>query len=328
VLVLAILTLPMQSIQRVLVTGGAGFIGSHVVAALLERGLEVCVVDNLTSGFAANLPEGPACRLIEADVDDAGALDSAMAGKDGWCVIHLAANASVVESIKRTAETNRVNLGGTVRVLEAAVRNGAHRVIFASSAAVYGSQQNLPLYEGLALEPLSPYAIDKLAGEQYLRFFVNHHGIEGAALRFFNVYGPRQNPYSPYSGVISRFAERALNDEAFGVHGDGMQSRDFVYVADLAQAIVRLALGEWRGMHVFNVGSGTRVSLLDLIQAFGRAAGVQPRVNHLEERPGDVRHSQADVSAIERFCGWRATTPLEDGLRETLQFLREAEPTS
>jgi UDP-glucose 4-epimerase len=314
----------MQSIERVLVTGGAGFIGSHVVSSLLKRDLEVCVLDNLSSGFKANLPSSSRLTFLEGDIDDAGLLDTAMAGKEGWCIIHLAANASVVESIRRTSETNRVNLGGTVRVLEAAVRNGARRVLFASSAAVYGAQQSLPLSEQLPLEPLSPYAIDKLAGEQYLRFFVNHHGIEGAALRFFNVYGPRQNPHSPYSGVISKFGERALANQPFRVNGDGLQSRDFLYVVDLAELIAQLATGEWSGMNVFNVGSGQRISLLDLIAAFGRVTGQEPTIEHLEARAGDVRHSQADVSAIAEFCGWRTTTPLDEGLAATVESMQTA----
>lgn len=280
------------------------------------------MVDNLSSGFKANLPSSPLCTFIEGDVDDAALLDAAMAGKEGWCIIHLAANASVVESIRRTSETNRVNLGGTVGVLEAAVRNGARRVLFASSAAVYGAQQSLPLSEQLPLEPLSPYAIDKLAGEQYLRFFVNHHGLEGAALRFFNVYGPRQNPRSPYSGVISKFGERALANEPFRVNGDGLQSRDFLYVVDLAELIALLVIGEWSGMNVFNVGSGERISLLDLIAAFGRVTGNEPKVEHLEARAGDVRHSQADVRAIMEFGGWRTTTPLDEGLAATVASMQ------
>jgi UDP-glucose 4-epimerase len=298
----------------VLVTGGAGFVGSHVVEALLARGRNVTVLDDLSTGLRANLPDDPRVRLVVGDVADPEALAEALHG----CrrVVHLAAIASVQHSIDDPIGSHRVNYEATLRLLEQARRAGVERVAYASSAAVYGDAQTPPVDELGPLDPQTPYAIDKLAGEQALAFYRRVHGLEGVALRFFNVYGPRQRDDSPYSGVISLFQRRIRRGEAVTVFGDGEQTRDFVFVADVAHAVVELLLRrEPPPPTALNVGSGRATSVLQLMQAVEGALGARLERHFDAPRAGEVRHSRASVERLRAALDWTPATPLETGLR-------------
>lgn len=306
--------------MRVLVTGGAGFIGSHLVRLLLERGHEVRVLDDLSAGKRGNLPApGPGLELLVGDVADQAALEAALADQEAF--VHLAAVASVEASVRDPVSTHRTNLEGSIRLFATAARLGVRRALYASSAAVYGDNAALPLAEGSETRPLSPYAVDKLAGEQYLAYFHRGGLLDATAFRFFNVFGPRQDPSSPYSGVISIFLDRASRGAPVTIFGDGRQSRDFVYVTDVARALADALTArgaETSELPVYNVGRGERVDLLELLAAVGRLPGVGPlEVTHAAARLGDVRHSLADVSAL-RATGWEPLTSLEEGLEATL----------
>jgi UDP-glucose 4-epimerase len=307
---------------RVLVTGGAGFIGSHLVERLLADGHEVRALDDLSSGRQARLLESLGVELVLGDAADPEAARRAADGCDAVC--HLAAVASVEASIERPLSTLRANLVGTVTVLEAAVAAGAERLVYASSAAVYGRNQDLPLREDAPSMPLSPYAADKLAGEHYLAHYHRSGMLRGHAFRFFNVYGPRQDPKSPYSGVISVFLDRAAAGKQLTVHGDGGQTRDFVYVADVVDVLARAVAGEGDDdgdLPVTNVGRGVSVSVAELAQAVGEAVGTRPAIEFGPARPGDVRHSLADVTLLTRRFGSAPATDLPTGLRETVATL-------
>jgi len=308
--------------MRVLVTGGAGFIGSHLVGLLLEQGHEVTVLDDLSTGKRENLPRDARLRLLVGDLTDQAALEEALAGQEAF--VHLAAVASVEASVRDPVATHRTNLEGSVRLFDLAARLGVRRALYASSAAVYGDNPALPLSEGAEKRPLSPYAADKLAGEHYLSHFHRAGHLRGTAFRFFNVFGPRQDPSSPYSGVISVFLDRAARGAPITVYGDGEQTRDFVYVGDvvraLAQALTAPAAGAAE-LPVFNVGRGAQVSLLQLLDVVGRLPGVgRLAVSHAEPRQGDIRHSLADVTRL-RATGWEPLTSLEEGLRATYASL-------
>ncbi len=321
--------------MRVLVTGGAGFIGSHLVERLLGRGHLVRVIDDMSAGTNAGLLADLGVEVMRADVADARAAAAATRGCDA--VAHLAAVASVVASVERPLETLRSNLVGTVTVLHAAAAAGVERVVFASSAAVYGSNQDLPLAEDAREMPLTPYAADKLAGEHYLSHFHRSGAFSGHAFRFFNVYGPRQDPSSPYSGVISVFLDRATRGLPLVVHGDGEQTRDFVYVGDVVELLARALEGDVKttsdatdstvaaseALPVTNLGTGRAVSVGDLAVAAGEATGRPAVIEFAEARPGDVRHSSADVTLLRRRFGAVPVTSLADGLKETAASLSE-----
>lgn len=311
--------------MRLLVTGGAGFIGSHVVERMVAGGHDVRVLDDLSTGNLDNLAGvAGSVELVEGDVADPDTVGLAVAGREA--VVHLAAVASVEASVRRPLATNRTNLVGTVALLEAAAEAGARRVVYASSAAVYGEAERLPITEDDAKRPMSPYAADKLAGEHYLGHYHRQGRLDGTALRFFNVYGPRQDPSSPYSGVISIFLERVSRGQPVTIHGDGSQTRDFVYVADVVEAIVRAAtdprdVGEpgRRELPVMNLGTGRSTDLLTLLHevaaACGRSGTVE--VRHGERRGGDIAHSLADVSRLSHRFGWLPGTSLREGLTAT-----------
>ena len=304
--------------RTVLVTGGAGFIGSHVVDALLTTGdFRVRVLDDLSTGKRENLAHcGDQVDLMVGDVRDPHLAAETVAG--AWGVVHLAAVASVTRSLEDPVLVNDINVGGTVTLLAAAGAAHVERLVFASSCAVYGEARDLPVGESTPVEPLSPYAATKLAGECYCRVLGAAAGIATTSLRFFNVYGPRQDPGSDYSGVISRFAKAALSGSSCIVHGDGLQSRDFVYVADVAGACL-LALERAPGQgEAVNVGTGSNTTLLALIAALGAASGTKLTVEHAPPRDGDIRESQADVGLAQELFGYMPRTPLEQGLAETL----------
>ncbi len=310
--------------MRVTVTGGAGFIGSHLVDRLLAGGHQVVVIDDFSSGRQDNLGTGRAgLTVIRGDVADAAAIGAALDGTQA--VFHLAAVASVQASIEDPIAAHRTNAVGTLTLLEAARGAGVTRVVYASSAAVYGDACELPIGEEVAKRPLSPYAADKLAGEHYLAGYHRRGELAGVALRLFNVYGPRQNPASPYSGVISVFLARAAAGEALTVFGDGTQTRDFVYVGDVVDTLVAaLDFPLGTDLEAYNVGTGRATSLLDLIAALEARSGPL-EVRHAPARPGDIRHSLADVAKLRSATADAGVDAPATSLAEGLAATAEAE---
>ncbi|MNQ63440.1 UDP-glucose 4-epimerase [compost metagenome] len=302
----------------ILITGGAGFIGSHLADALLARGHAVRVLDNLSTGKRANLAlDNPRLELIEGDVADAALVARAVAGCKA--VAHLAAVASVQASVDDPVATHQSNFIGTLNVCEAMREHGVKRVIFASSAAVYGQNgEGRAIDEDTPKAPLTPYAVDKLASEQYLDFYRRQHGLEPAVFRFFNIFGPRQDPSSPYSGVISIFTERAQAGLPITVFGDGEQTRDFVYVGDLVEVLVQALEMEWLEAGPVNVGLNQATSLKQLLAAIGEVLGDLPPVTHVEPRAGDIRHSRANNARLLLRYDFPPATPLREGVARLL----------
>jgi UDP-glucose 4-epimerase len=303
---------------EILVTGGAGFIGSHLVDALLAAGQRVRVLDNLSMGKRNNLPlDNPALQFIEGDVADAQLVAQAVAGCDA--VVHLAAVASVQASVDDPVATHQSNFIGTLNVCEAMRLHGVRRVVYASSAAIYGNNgEGVAIDEDTAKSPLTPYAADKLASEHYLDFYRRQHGLEPAVFRFFNIFGPRQDPSSPYSGVISIFTQRAQQGLPISVFGDGEQTRDFFYVGDLVELLMQaLSAGQVEPLPV-NVGWNQAVSLNQLLAEIGVLCGALPQVTHLPARAGDIRHSRADNARLQMQYQLPSQTPLRDGLARLL----------
>lgn len=307
--------------MRYVVTGGAGFIGSHTVDELVRRGHDVAVLDNLSTGKAANLAHvSSRIRLLEASITDSGAVREACRGADR--VIHLAAQTSVPRSVKDPIETNLVNVTGTLNVLLAARDAGVKRVVFASSCAVYGQTRVFPIREDAPLAPVSPYGISKQVGEAYGRVFQELYGLEFVALRYFNVFGPRQDPGSPYSGVLSIFNEALLSGKPLTVYGDGQQSRDFVYVGNVVEAILLAAEAERAPGHIFNIGTGVRSTLNQTLALLGKISGRSAAANHAPAREGDIRDSQADISLATEILGYRPRVSFEEGLKQTWEWFR------
>jgi UDP-glucose 4-epimerase len=299
-----------MSDMNVLVTGGAGFIGSHSTEALLEHGARVRVLDNFSTGKRDNLPAHERLSVIEGDIRDRAALARAMAGITH--VLHLAAQISVRASVEDPPNSCAHNVLGFVNVLDAARACGVKRAVFASSAAVYGVPARLPLDEESPLAPISPYGLEKQIDEQYGALFGELYGLSTFALRYFNVYGPRQDPTSQYAGVISKFAALIGRREPLTVFGDGEQSRDFVYVKDVARCNVAALNGDYRG--ACNVGTGRRVTLLELIDALAARTGVRPQVNFAAPVPGDIRHSAMVPERLRALLGYVPQTTLATGL--------------
>ena len=301
-----------------LVTGGAGFIGSHIVDALLARNEEVRVLDDLSTGYADNVPAG--VELVEADLADEAAV--ARAVRDVESIFHQGAARAVLRSVEDPLTTNRANVTGTLTLLTAARDAGVRRVVYASSSSVYGGATERPTPESAPLLPRSPYAVSKLGAEHYLRVFAELYGLETVSLRYFNVYGPRQRPDSMYAAVIPLFIEALTKREPPTLHGDGKQSRDFTFVHDVVAA--NLAAGSADAAKVsgraFNVAGGTEVSLLDLLDELRTLLGVDVEPVHVEPRAGDVRHSCADATAAREAMGWTTTTSLHDGLVQTVDW--------
>lgn len=302
-----------------LVTGGAGFIGSHLVEELLSHDWRVRVLDDLSTGSEENLAGLSAADLVRGDVADPEAVAEAAGGVE--VVFHQAAIASVPRSIVEPFLSHRVNLGGTLAVLEGARARGCRRVVFASSSAVYGAATGEPVRESAALDPLSPYAAQKLASEHYLRIHAALHGIETVSLRYFNVYGPRQDPASDYAAVIPLFASAALRGETLHVHGDGRQTRDFVHVSDVARANRLAADAAGVSGRGLNLASGRSIRILDLVAALEAALGRRLDVVHEAPRAGDVRHSAAVVDAARESLGFEPGVDFETGIRHTIEAL-------
>ena len=303
--------------KRVLITGGAGFIGSHLVRHFAGQA-QVTVLDDLRSGYAHNL-DGVACRFVRGSILDAQALREAMAGAEE--VYHLAAMISVPESVAKPAECAELNTEGTRRVLDAALAAGARKVVLASSAAIYGDNPTVPKLESMTPEPKSPYAQTKLAGEHLLEAYRETHGLGTTSLRFFNVFGPRQDPRSAYAAAVPIFIAKALRDEPIGIHGDGGQTRDFVHVTDIVGALAYAgASADMAG--TYNVGYGRSQSILELAQEILRLTGSNSTIEHLPPRAGDVRHSLASTERL-LVAGWKPESSVKAGLAETVDFYRQ-----
>ncbi|MDU9391606.1 MULTISPECIES: NAD-dependent epimerase/dehydratase family protein [Pseudomonas] len=302
----------------ILITGGAGFIGSHLCDALLENGYAVRVLDDLSTGKRANLQlDNPRLQLIEGDVADAALV--AKAAEGCRAVVHLAAVASVQASVDDPVRTHRSNFVGTLNVCEAMRLAGIKRVLFASSAAVYGNNgEGLSIGEEVTKAPLTPYAVDKLASEQYLDFYRRQHGLEPVVFRFFNIFGPRQDPSSPYSGVISIFCERALSGTPITVFGDGEQTRDFLYVGDLVSVMLQALEMPQVEEGAVNIGLNQATSLNQLLAALKSVLGDLPAVSYGPARSGDIRHSRADNSRLLTRFAFPVATPLAEGLARLL----------
>lgn len=306
---------------HVLVTGGAGFIGSHLVEALLRRGDRVRVFDNFSTGRRDNLAHVRAdVEIIEGDLRDADAVRRAVAGVE--IVFHQGALASVQRSVDDPITTNAVNVTGTLHVLTAARDAGVRRVVFASSSSVYGDTPTLPKVETQAPQPLSPYAVSKLAGEQYCMAFSVVYGLPAIALRYFNVFGPRQDPHSEYAAVIPRFIDRMVRGIPPIIYGDGFQSRDFTYIENVVDANLAAADAPADCSAVFNVGAGERTSLLELAAQINQLLGANLAPDHQPPRAGDVRHSQAGIGAIRETLGYAPRVSLTEGLARTLAWFR------
>ncbi len=305
------------------VTGGAGFIGSHTVDKLIASGHRVVVLDNFSTGKRANLAQHAGSdRLTIIECDVAHGIFAALAtvtGKIGPVerIVHLAAQVSVVSSMANPLYDMQVNYGGTLHVLEYARATGVKKVVFASSAAVYGDVATMPVAEDIPLQPMSPYGIDKLASEFALDCYATQHGVPTTALRFFNVYGPRQDPTSPYSGVISIFADRAKSGRTMTIFGDGKQTRDFVYVGDVVRAIAA-ALGDGNSRLIANVGTGQAITVKELASTILDLCGGSSTIEHAAPRSGEILESRARVDRLRDQLGVVAETKLVDGLRATL----------
>src|SRR4051794_12620782 len=303
--------------MKALVTGGAGFIGSHVVERLLAAGQDVRVLDNLSTGHRSNLSGvSGEVELLTRDLRDLPSVQQAM--RDCSAVIHLAALPSVPRSIHDAAATHHANATGTLNVLLAARDAGVSRVVFASSSSVYGAAADLPKRESLRPLPISPYAVSKLAAEHYCRSFFEVFGLETVALRYFNVFGPRQDSRSQYAAVIPRFIHAFREGTPPVIFGDGEQSRDFTYVDNVVEANVTALDRAGVGGRVYNVACGTRVTLNELATSIRRETGATVSPVHVAARPGDVRHSLADVSRAREELGYEPVVTLDEGLRPTV----------
>ncbi len=307
-----------------LVTGGAGFIGSHLVERLLAEGARVRVLDDFSTGSRANL--GGAVRhrgrleVVRGDVRRLATVERATRGVE--VVFHQAAMRSVPRSVKDPLGANDHNVTGTLNVFEAARRCRARRVVYASSSSVYGDRPELPKREDQMPAPISPYAVSKAAGEQYAAVWTRLYGLATVGLRYFNVYGPRQDPKSQYAAVIPRFILWGLRGRPLEVHGDGRQSRDFTYIDNVVDANVMAARAPDAGGEVFNVGCGMRVSLLDIIQRLETLLGRPLERRHTPPRAGDVPHTLADVEKAKRLMGYTPLVDFDEGLRRTLDYFR------
>jgi len=304
-----------------LVTGGAGFIGSHMVEELVRRGETVRVLDNLATGKAANLARiAGRIDFQVADIRDLGAISPHFT--DAQYVIHLAALPSVARSVEDPLEANEVNVTGTLNVLLAARDAGVKRLVFAASAAAYGDNPTMPRVETLTPDPLSPYALAKVAGEYYCRVFTTIYGLETVALRFFNIFGPRQNPDSPYTGVLSKFVPAYERGNTPVIFGDGEQSRDFTYVDNVVDATLRACTAPAAAGRVINVGVGRSYTLNQTITILNGIFGRKVEPRYGPPRQGDARHSLADISLARQVLGYEPLVSFEEGLRRTVEWFR------
>jgi UDP-glucose 4-epimerase len=309
--------------EHCLVTGGAGFIGSHLVEALTAAGKRVRVFDNLSTGLRANLAHvRPAPEIVVGDLADAVAVAGAVNGTR--VVFHLGALASVARSVEAPADTHQACATGTLNVLDAARRHGVRRVVYAASSSAYGGASDpAGQNEDLPVQPLSPYAAAKLAGELYCEAFASTYGLETVRARFFNIFGPRQRADSPYSGVIALFIAAMSAGKAPTVHGDGLQCRDFTYVTNAVEALVKAAGAPGVSGNVYNIGTGASITVLDLVAALNKLLGSDLKPRHGEPRAGDVRFSRADIRRARADLGYDPRVSFEDGLAHTLAWYKD-----
>jgi UDP-glucose 4-epimerase len=302
-----------------LVTGGAGFIGSNLVRHLLERGDDVRVLDNFSTGKRETLQEiADRIELVEGDLCDTDKVQQAVDQVD--YILHQAALPSVPRSVEHPMESHSSNATGTLTLLEAARDAKVRRLVYASSSSAYGANETLPKQESMLTDPMSPYAVAKLAAEHYCLVFHRLYGLETVALRYFNVFGPRQDPNSPYSGVISQFIDAIRSDKSPVIYGDGGQTRDFTYIDNVTQAnLAACHAGKGLG-NAYNIGCGTAFSVKELWESMAALAGVRLSVEHREPRPGDVRHSLADIARAQRELGYEPSVGFAEGLEKTLDF--------
>lgn len=299
--------------MKALVTGGAGFIGSHIVDRLLKEGHEVTVLDDFSTGHRQNLADHKKLQIIEGDIRDFNMVNECMQGVD-W-IFHKAAVASVPKTVNDPIGSSAVNYQGTLHVLEAARQNNARRMVFASSAALYGDEPTLPKVETMLPVTLSPYAVDKLASEYACGMYTKLYGLETVSLRYFNVYGPRQDPSSPYSGVISIFADKLNQGTAPTIFGDGEQTRDFVYVSDVVEANMQAISQDAPVGQVINIATGNRITLNELLNTLYEINQLKFSAEYQDPRQGDIKESYANVSKAAALLNWNSTIELNVGLR-------------
>jgi nucleoside-diphosphate-sugar epimerase len=312
--------LDLDTMASYLVTGGAGFIGSHLTEELVRRGHTVRVADSLITGKRRNLDHIPDVDFVEGDLADLAVAQRAVDGVE--YVLHQAAIPSVPRSVNDPITSNRANIDASINVLVAARDAGVKRLVYAGSSSAYGNTPTLPKQEDMATNPLSPYALQKLVAEQYAQMFTRLYGFETVTTRYFNVFGPRQDPGSPYSGVISLFATALLEGRQPVIYGDGEQTRDFTYVANVVDGVLRACEAPEAAGQVVNVATGGRISLNDLLRVMNHIVGTQIEPIYKEERAGDVRDSQADVTKAKTLLGYAPIVSLEEGLRQTLAWCR------
>ena len=311
----------MSRARRALVTGGAGFIGGHIVERLLLEGWEVRVLDDFSTGRAENLESvASQIELLKGDIRDVALVTRAVEGME--VVFHEAAVPSVPRSVEEPVRTNDVNVNGTLNVLEQARQAGVRRVVYAASSSVYGDTPTLPKIESMPANPMSPYALQKYVGEVYCRLYASLYGLETVALRYFNIYGPRQNPDSEYAAVIPRFLRACLRGESPHIYGDGEQTRDFTFVGDAVQANLLAADAKRASGHVMNVGGGARTSLNLLLETIRQITGTKLPAIHEPARAGDVRDSLAALDRAGELLGYVPGTSLRQGLERILESMR------
>ncbi len=309
---------------KYLVTGGAGFIGGHLAEELVRRGHQVRILDNFSSGKEENIAK---CKdkieLLRGDICDLETIKKAVPGVNG--IFHQAAMASVPRSIREPVATNEANTNGTLNLLVAARENGVRRFIMASSSSIYGNSAVLPKVETMAIDPLSPYALQKAAGELYVRMFYPLYGLETVALRYFNIFGPRQDPKSEYAAVIPRFATAMIRENAPTIYGDGEQSRDFTYVENAVAAnIAAMDAPASACGQTYNIGCGERFTLNQVVTNINEILGTNISPKYEPERAGDVKHSLADISAAQRNLGYHPAISFNEGLRRTVEWFKSA----
>jgi nucleoside-diphosphate-sugar epimerase len=307
--------------MRYLVTGGAGFIGSNTVDELVRRGHGVVVLDDLSSGKEENLAEiRSKITFVKGSITDIEAVQKAM--HQAEYVIHLAARTSVPRSVKDPLDTNRINVDGTLNVLVAARDNKVKRVVFAASSSAYGETLTLPKTEAMQPQPISPYGVSKYVGELYAQAFGRCYGLENVCVRYFNIFGPRQDPDSPYSGVLSRFAAAFLEQQQPVIYGDGEQTRDFTFVDNAVQANLLACEAPSASGRVFNIGTGARISLNQTLEYLRRISGKRLEAKYEAPREGDIRDSQADIAKAREILGYEPTVMFEEGLERAYQWYR------
>ncbi|MEJ2637644.1 MAG: SDR family oxidoreductase [Calditrichia bacterium] len=310
--------------MKYLITGGAGFIGSNLAVELLNRGHQVRILDNFATGRRKNVdPIKDKIELIEGDLRSYHIVREAVDGMD--FILHQGALPSVPRSIKDPITTNEVNVVGTLNILNAAVDSGVKRVVFASSSSIYGDSDRLPKQEDMIPNPLSPYAVSKLASEKYCQVFARIYKLHTVSLRYFNVFGPRQDPTSQYSAVIPKFIRAILNKKQPVIFGDGLQSRDFTFVNNVVEANILATQADFPGGMVFNCACHERIDLNQLVQHINEITGESIQPLYSEARPGDVKHSFADIERIQKYLGYEPQVLFREGLKRTVEWYRSGE---